>query len=165
MKLLFEIILITVSFFISIKGVQGQATKPILNQIELIKQFLGTWQCELNTDTFLISDNKPFSTGIECNSKIYTKDDILDSVIQIIGYDKADKFIAAEQINSSPAIELFTVWFTSDNTGEIVITNPDDVPFKYEFEFRSPDLLVQTAFQDGKKVEEISLTRIKSDIK
>jgi len=59
-------------------------------------------------------------------SQIFTKDNVLDSVIQVFGFDKkADKFIMAELIKSSQAIEICSTWFTSNKTGETLIINPD----------------------------------------
>jgi hypothetical protein len=90
----------------------------------------------------------------------------LDSIIQLYGYDKkVDKFIVAEQIKSSSVIEICTAWFTSSNTGEIIITNPKNAPLTFKFEFKTPDMLVQAAIKDGKVVKEITGTRIKNDIK
>jgi len=85
-------------------------------------------------------------------------------VKQLYGYDKKiDKFIVAELIKSSPFIEICTSWFTSQNSGELVVTNPENAPFTFKFEFKNPDLIVQTALQDDKLVREITIIRIKDD--
>ena len=158
--------LIVLFFFVSRIGMQAQTTQTQLNQVELMKQFIGTWKCELSKDTFLISENVPFGTGMLSKSQIVTKSINLDSIIQLYGYDKkVDKFIVAEQIKSSPVIEICTVWFTSSNTGEIIITNPKNASLTFKFEFKTPYILVQTAIIDGKLVKEITGTRIKNDIK
>ncbi len=155
---------IFLSFFLSISGIHAQTTHVQLNQIALMKQFIGTWKCELGMDTTLISDNTSFGTGMLSNSQIVTKGENIDSVKQIYGYDKkTDKFIIAELIKSSPIIEICNAWFTSKNTGEIIVTNPDNAPYMFKFEFKTTDMIVQTAIVDGKVVKEITLTRIKSD--
>lgn len=159
MKTFCKSILITIVLLIGIIRIQAQ-TK--LDQVELMKQFIGAWKCELGKDTFLISENTLFGTGMLSNSQIVTKGSNLDSIIQLYGYDKkADKFIVAEQIKSSPVIEICTAWFTSKNTGEIVVTNPENAPFKFKFEFKTPNLIVQTAILDDKVIKEITGTRIK----
>lgn len=140
-----------------------QTTQSRLNQVELMKQFIGTWKGELGRDTILIGENLPFGTGMVCNSKLVTKGESIDSVIQLYGYDnKADKFIVAELIKSSSVIEICSAWFTSKNTGEMVITHPDNAPFRFKFEFKTPDLIIQTAIMGDKVVREIALTRLKN---
>jgi hypothetical protein len=165
MKTFWKTTLITVFLLISISGIQAQTKHSRLNQVELMKQFIGTWTCELGKDTILISENKPFGTGIVCNSQIVTKGENIDSVKQLCGYDKKnDRFIMAELIKSSPVIEICNVWFTSKNSGEIVIINPDNASLKFRFEFKTPDMIVQTAIRNEKVVKEITLTRVKSNV-
>jgi hypothetical protein len=89
---------------------------------------------------------------------------MLNSVKQLYGYDKkSDKFIIAELIESSPVIEICNIWFTSQNTGELVVINPENALFRFIFEFKNADLIVQTAIQNDKVVKEITITRIKDE--
>lgn len=133
-----------------------------LNQVELLKQFIGTWKSDFGEGTVFIGNNKPFGNGLLCTSQIINNGKIIDSISQLFGYDKkADKFIMAELIESSPVIELCSIWFTSEKEGEIIVTNPENAPLKYRFEFKTPDMLVQHAFQDGNVVREITLSREK----
>lgn len=149
---------------ISTFGLQAQTTDNKLNQVDLMKKFVGRWQCELGKDTIMISDNIAFGTGLICSGQIIANGKILDSVKQLYGYDKKmDKFIVAELIESSPVIEICTSWFTSQDTGELVIINPDNAPFRFKFAFKNADLIVQTAIQNDKVVKEITLTRIKDE--
>jgi hypothetical protein len=145
---------------------QAQTTQTKLNQVELMKQFIGTWKSELGEGTIFTSENRPFGNGMICISQIVTKGKIVDSVTQLFFYDnKTDRFIIAELKTSSPVIELCSTWFSSKNTGEIVVTNPDNAPYSFKFEFKTLDMIIQTAIADGKVVNEITLTRIESDIK
>jgi hypothetical protein len=58
-------------------------------------------------------------------SQVTADGKIVDSITQIYGYDSTiDKFIIAELKKSSQGIELCLIWFTSEKTGVIVITNP-----------------------------------------
>jgi len=164
MKAFCKIILVTGFILISIPGILAQQTENKLNQVELMKQFIGSWKCELGKDTLIIGDNIAFGTGLVCNSQIIVNGKIINSVKQLYGYDsKIDKFIIAELIENSPVIEICSTWFTSTNTGELVVTNPDNAPFRFKFEFKNPDLIVQTAIQNDKVIKELFLTRIKSD--
>ena len=158
MKIIITLILICVFA----TNLFAQKTQPKLNQVELLKQFTGNWKCELGKDTFLVSENKPFGNGMISNSQIITRNDTLDSILQLYGYDpKADKFILSEQIKSSPRVEICTVFFTSKNRGEIMVTNPENAPFTFKFEFKTPDTLVQTALHGDKVFREVTGTRIK----
>ena len=159
-------LLIVLYLLINTNSMQAQTTHTKLNQVELMKQFIGTWQCEFGEGTIFTSENRPFGNGMICSSQIVTKGKIVDSVTQLFGYDnKTDKFIIAELKTSSPVIELCSTWFSSKNSGEIVVTNPDNAPYSFKFEFKTPDMIIQTAIADDKVVNEITLTRIESDIK
>ncbi len=143
---------------------QAQTTDNKLDQVDLMKKFVGRWKCEVGKDTLFISENIAFGAGLVCNTQIIAHGKILNSVKQLYGYDKKiDKFIVAELIESSPVIEVCTSWFTSQNAGELVVTNPDNAPFRFRFEFKNADLIVQTAIQNDKAVKEITLSRIKEE--
>lgn len=149
------------SFFMN--NAVTQSTETNLDQVELMKQFLGIWEGEFGNNTFFKSENKQFSRGIVSNSQVIIDDKIVDSIVQIYGYDKKiDKFIIAELKESSPAIELCLVWFTSERAGEIVISNPEGAPLKFEFEFKSSDILEQVAIQDNKIVKKSFLKELLS---
>ena len=162
MKIFYKIFLITGFLLLSINLIQAQTISTNLNQVELIKQFVGSWKCELGKDTIITGKNISFGTGLVCNSQVIAKGKIINSVKQLYGYDKKiDKFIIAELKESSPGIEICKVWFVSKNKGELVITNPDNVTIKYKFEFKTPNIIVQTALQGNKVIKEITLTRVK----
>jgi hypothetical protein len=155
--LLFGLLQLTI-----IGGIQAQTVQPKLNQVDLMKQFLGTWKCELGRDTFLISDTRLFGTGMISKSRIFTKNTVLDSVIQLYGYDrKADKYIMSELIKSAPSVEICNTWFTSANAGEVLIINPDNAPLRFKFEFSTPDTLIQVALYNDKKVKVVKGVRMK----
>ena len=164
MKTFCKTILIVGFVMIGTFGLHAQSADNKLDQVDLMKKVVGRWQCELGKDTVLISDNVAFGTGLICSSQIIANGEIHHSVKQLYGYDKKiDKFIIAELIESSPVIEVCNSWFTSQNTGEIVVTNPENAPFRFKFEFKNADLIVQTAIQNDKVVQEISLIRIKDE--
>ena len=141
-----------------------QSTQASLDQIELMKQFIGSWQCECSKDTFLIIENTPFGSGMVSNCKIATKDEILDSIIQLYGYDReADRFIMTELIKSSAVLEICYIKFISRTKGEMVVTNTENAKYKWNFEFKTPDTIVQQAILDDNIAKEVTLKRVKSD--
>ena len=164
MMTFYKTILIAGFVLIGTFELQAQTTDNKLNQVDLMKKFVGRWKCELGKDTVLIGENIVFGTGLVCSTQIIANGKILNSVKQLYGYDKKiDKFIVAELIESSPVIEICTSWFTSQNTGELVVANPDNAPFRFKFEFKNADLIVQTAIQNDKVIKEITITRIKDE--
>jgi len=161
MKLLTKISLISLLIIFSMNKSLAQSSETNLDQVELMKQFLGTWEGEFNNNTFFKSENNQFAGGIVSNSQVLIDGKIVDSITQIYGYDsKIDKFIIAELKESTPGIELCLIWFTSEKTGEIIITNPENAPLKFQFEFKSSDILEQVAIQDNKIVNKVILKKI-----
>jgi uncharacterized protein YdhG (YjbR/CyaY superfamily) len=54
---------LTLSACHSGSGSSGELKKIDLNQVELMKKFVGRWTCELGNDTVLIGENVAFGTG------------------------------------------------------------------------------------------------------
>ena len=164
MKIFYKTILIAGFVLIGTFELQAQTTDNKLNQVDLMNKFVGRWTCDLGKDTVLIGENTAFGMGLVCNNHIIANGKILNSVKQLYGYDKKiDKFIVAELSESSPVIEICTGWFTSQNTGELVVTNPDNAPFRFRFEFKNADMIVQSAIQNDKVIKEITFTRVKDE--
>ena len=156
--------LISLFILLNMNKLHAQPSELKLDQIELMKQFLGTWKGELDNNTIFMCENKQFGNGAISNSMITTDGMVVDSVVQIYGYDnKTEKFIIAELKESSPVIELCSIWFTSENTGEIIIINPENTPLRFKFEFMSPNMIEQTAIQDNKVVNKIVLKRVEEN--
>lgn len=151
----------------NVSNAQTPNPNPNLNQVELMKQFIGSWKGEVGQDTIIIGYNIQFGAGLECSSQIVTKGKVLDSVKQLFGYDKAiDKFIIAELIKSSPVIELCGTWFTSEHSGEMVlfkdISDPSKAALRWKFEFKTPDMIIQTAMLNDKIIKVLTITREKN---
>ena len=156
-------ILIILFILINMNKTQAQTTEKKLDQVELMKQFIGTWKGEFGDNSVFFCENKQFANGIISKSHITTNGEIIESVAQLYGYDnKIDRFIIAELKESSSVIEICSTWFTSANKGEIIIINPDNAPFRFKFEFKTPDIIEQTAIQDNKVVNKIILKRIEN---
>jgi len=154
--------MIAIFLLFKINGIKCQITDKKLDQVKLMKQFIGTWKFELGKDTFLISENSPFGTGMTSKSQIITNDAVINSIIQLYGYDKkTDKFVVAELFETSPVIELCNAWFISNKAGEIVIFNPENAALRFRFEFKTPDLIVQTAIIDDKVIKEVKGIKMK----
>jgi hypothetical protein len=148
------------------KTVKYKEPSKELNQVEVSKYFLGTWQCEMAKDTFKVCTYKQLGTGMECNIKIVTKGKTLQEGKLLYGYDtKSDKFIQA-MVMSGSDIFVISFWFTSKTTGEGVllkdIFNPDNANLKFKLELKSPNLWSTTVIENNKTISTATYHRVKS---
>jgi hypothetical protein len=149
-----------------LNGVQAQPTKVKLNQIELMKQLVGTWKGETAKDTTMITEYLPFGNAMVGNDKVITKGKAINSLKELWGYDKKnDKLIGAELNESSLEITSYAIWFTSKNVFEAVllqdISNPDKAILKYKMELKSADTFVETVIQNGRVISTMTFNREK----
>jgi hypothetical protein len=136
-------------------GIQAQTTETKLNQVELMKQFIGTWKGEMGKDTAFLMEIKPFYNGFESYLKTETKGKIVIEEKTIMGYDKkSDKLIESGLMNSNPEIMSWANWFLSPNKFEGVlledISNPEKATLKWTFELTSPDVMVWSNIVNNK---------------
>lgn len=146
------------------KSIPNEGLKG-LNQVELHKQFVGNWKTEAGKDTSVFWDVKSYGTGIDGYFKIVTKGKIVMEGKQLWGYDKnLDKYTMSEMIKGMDNA-LYSSWFTSKDKCAMIfysdILNPDNASIKYEVEFKSPDILVQTTIKNNKPVKVDTMTRVK----
>ena len=138
-----------------IDGIQAQTTQTKLNQVQLMKQFLGSWKGELGKDSIGTLVCKSFYNGFDFYFKIETKGKIVFEEKTLSGYDKkSDKLIKIWVQNINPEFGILALWFTSANICEEVlfedISNPVKAKYKWIFEFKSPDLLTWKDLVDNK---------------
>jgi hypothetical protein len=145
-------------------GIQAQTTSAKLNQIELSKQFVGTWKSDVAKDTTWLYEIKPYGTGFEGLMKFFANGKEYGEQKRLCGYDEnLDKYIIA--ILEKEWFGINVDWFTSNNKVEVVkysdISNPDKASWKVEVEFKSPDMYAETLFIDKKDVWSATFTRVK----
>jgi hypothetical protein len=165
MKTLCLTTLTAVFLLICTDGLQAQSTQPKPNQVELMKQLIGSWKADFAKDTTVFWEAKPFGTGLECYYKSITKEKILMEGKQLFGYDKKiDKYVAVNLVKGMD-IEIWALWFTSSNKYIITyysdISNPDKSSFKVDGEFISPNGYNETFIINGKPVITYKYTRVK----
>jgi histidinol phosphatase-like enzyme len=139
----------TVALFLLLlcSGIKAQTAQSKLNQVGLMKQFIGTWKAEIADDNVMIMEFKPFGNTITGNAKVISQDTSFDMKKFFLGYDeKNDKIIMAEIYIYTPNMDLTASWFISDNIMQSVpyqdISNPENAVIKWIFEFKPPDMLV-----------------------
>jgi hypothetical protein len=144
---------------------KNSETSKELNQVELLKQFLGTWKGEIGKDTIYIAEQKLFGTGMLGTIKTVTKGKTIMEGQAIIGYDKkSDKIIETDLIKGSD-IMIFGIWYTSKNTCIEIpyeyLSNPENAPVTWQYEFKSPDLMVWNYKENNKTIKSLTFHREK----
>jgi hypothetical protein len=146
------------------KNVPSESSKE-LNQVELMKQFLGSWKCEVAKDTTAFWETKSYGTGLE-NRYNYVKDGkIVDEGKQLWGYDKTiDKFYATT-LPKGKDIYIDVYFFISTNKCRMYTLydteNPDKALVKWEIEFKSPDMFIETYISNNEPFKIRTFTRMK----
>jgi hypothetical protein len=144
----------------------AQNTNTNINQVELMKQFFGTWMYEVSKDTTAYWNAISYGTGFECYDKFVTQGEIVMEGKQLWGYDKrVDKYIGTQMIKGED-IGIYASWFITKNKYEFVpynnISDPEKASFKIEGEIKSPDMFVETTIINNKSVKVYTYTRVKN---
>jgi hypothetical protein len=149
-------------------GLQAQTTDAKLNQVELMKQFLGTWKAEFgkDKDTVALLENKSLYNGFDFYYQLKTKDKVLFEERTFTGYDeKNNRLIKVFFSDSIPEFGILTLWFTTATRCEEIfledISNPDEAKLKWIFEFKSPNLFEWSFIKNNKVVSVDTYKRFK----
>ena len=146
----------------------AQTKQSGLNQMELLKQFIGTWRNDANKDTVYTAEFKPYGNGgLDFKLTSITKGKAWFEMKELWGYDKKnDKVVVAGLVKDSPKIMLSALWFTSNNKCEQVplefVSNPDQSGFKVIFEIKSPDIVTRNEIMNNKSAGIETYTRVKN---
>jgi len=130
-----------------------------------LKQFFGSWKIDVAKDTTSFWYMNSYGTGLDVDYKNVTKEKTYMEAKQLWGYDKkVDKYIVTQMIKGM-GIEFYAFWFTSKNKYIMLpysdISNPEKASVKWEAEFKSPDLCVETYSVNNKPIKTYSITRVK----
>ena len=145
--------LIVLGLIVSPKVMQAQTNQTPLNQIELMKQWIGTWKTE---GTYLSAEIHPYGIdGLEGFQKTQFKDSIKSEYKFIYGYDKkSDKYIFASIGKNSSGVVLMAFWFTAKNLCERIpfeyISNPEQASSRAIYEFKSNNSIKATFIEKNK---------------
>jgi hypothetical protein len=147
------------------QNIKNSKTSKELNQVELFKQFLGSWKCDWAKDTTAFYEGKSYGTGLDCYFKFITKGKVVIEGRQLRGYDtNNDKFVISTMLKGTD-INVDAAWFISKNKFQFI-------PYNYiastytpsriiEGEFKSPDLILKITYINNKPVKTETWTRIK----
>jgi len=121
-----------------------------------LKQFEGTWNCEIGKDTSAIWEMVPYGSGFDAGLKYVTKGKTVKEGKGLYGYDKSLDKIVEAGITKGKDIGVYVMWFVSETKWILIqyndLSNPEKALFRMEGEFKSSDNLVETNFDNGKTV-------------
>jgi len=135
--------LIVVSIFDTISSLQAQDTDAILDQVMLLRQFVGTWENEYKQDTSIVWILKPYGKGLEAVYKFTTKGKTLREAKQLVGFDNEfNTFTNFTLINNGrfvtfrgKFIEKNKMWLEARDKN-----NPEKALSRGIYEFKNPDI-------------------------
>ncbi len=165
MKIFHLTVIMTVSLMIYSNGIPEQPTQPTLNQVESMKQFIGSWTSADAKDTTKFYDFKPYGTGLEIDHKCVVKGNILLRAKILWGYnERVDKYIIF-YLPEAVDMQISAIWFVSDSKFVMIkysdISNPKKAAHQMEGEFKSSDSLVFNWLSDGKTVNSENYIKVK----
>jgi len=143
----------------------AQTTQTKLNQVELAKQFLGTWKENTGKDTIGMWDGNLYGDVVEAHVYMNLNGTIHDSYLTIIAYDKRDGKLKG--CNYFPNSD-FATWIGVFTTEKMFKVNgldtfkPDVIWWKAEFEFITPtEAIVRNFNHSGEKTFESTFVKVK----
>jgi len=167
MKRVYAFSLELIFILLCINVIDAQTNLPDLNQMELLKQFTGTWKNESIKDTLFTAEFKPYGNNcLEFTLISVTQGKVWLEMKQLWGYDKkSNKVVIAGIMKDSPNFMLQAAWFTAKNRFEQVpyefASNPDKAGFIVVFDLKSPDQVIRTEIVNGKSLVAETYTRVK----
>jgi hypothetical protein len=108
------LIMTAVFFLVCSIGVQAQTTQTQLNQLELMKQFLGTWQGNAGKDTVEVWDCQQYGKAFIINVSNVIKGQKTPLYVNNVGFDARDG-----------KIKGYALWPNGDYITWIALFNPE----------------------------------------
>jgi len=156
--------LIVFLLFIS-NGIQAQSTQTKLNQVELAKQFLGTWQWNTGKDSVTMWEGKQYGKAVITNGYTVIKGIKSDSHMSCFGYDGRDDKIKGYNLDTNSEFGTWIGVFTTDNMFKIDgldTFKPEIIWWKAEFEFKtSTEVVIRNYNSNGVKTGEWTFKKVK----
>lgn len=167
MKKIYTLSVIMILSAVCTERIYGQTGQSGLNQVKLMKQFIGTWENATNKDTVYTAEIKPFGNGgLEFALKSVAHGKVWLEEKQLWGYDKkSDKVVCAGIVKGSPNIMLQSAWFTDKNKFKQVplefASHPEQAGFIVLFDLKSPDLVIREEIVNNKSLGTEPYKRVK----
>ena len=156
---------IAVFILICCNGLQAQATQSTLNQGQLMKQFLGTWQSNVGKDTVEVWESRLYGEAVIINLSQIIKGKTTPSYINNIGFDSKEGKLKGFILNTNGSYSTWIGFFSSEKkfSGDLVDSfNPEKPWAKFEFVFANPKEWTFTLYNnDGVKTQDYKFIKVK----
>jgi hypothetical protein len=163
-KLCFVTVVFVLLLFLP-NGIQAQTAQTKLNQVELAKQFLGTWQGNTGKDTVTMWEGKLYGKAVITNSYTVIKGIKSDSHMSCFGYDDRDDKIKGYNLLINADFGTWIGVFTTDKMFKIDgldTFKPEIIWWKAEFEFKTPtEAIIRNFNPEGVKTGEWTFKKVK----
>lgn len=156
---------IIVSLLIGSNRIQAQTEQTKLNQVELMKQWLGTWQGDIGKDTVEIWEGRLYGNAVIINVFQVINGKKSDYYLINCGYDKRDDKLKGFNLLPNSQFGTWIGMFTADKLFKADMVDsfkPEIVWWKNQVEFKPPSEMVVGAFNaQGVKTDEWTLKKVK----
>jgi hypothetical protein len=156
---------IFVFLLICFNRIQAQTTQVKLNQVELMKQWLGTWQSNTGKDTVELWEAKPYGKAMIITVYQVIKGKKSDSYMMSIGYDDRDDKIKGFSLSPNTNFVTWIAVFTTDKifkADALDTFKPEIVWWKNEGEFNTPTEMIMRSFKpNGEKTGDRTYRKVK----
>jgi hypothetical protein len=146
-------------------GILAQPTQTKLNQVELAKQLLGTWQANIGKDTVQMWEGKPYGKALISNIYMVIKGIKSDSYLSCIGYDDRDDKLKGYNLMTNADFVTWIGVFTTDKILKIDgldTYKPEIIWWKAEFDFKTPaEVIIRNFNPEGVKTGEWTFKKVK----
>ena len=109
MKKLFLTTMIFLSMVLVAIGLNAQTAETHLNQIDLHKQYLGTWRSQIKDTVAIVTYTAYGKGGMQASGKVSTKGKVFYQYRQLWAYDKnSNTMLGMHFDKTSPSVMLYS---------------------------------------------------------
>jgi hypothetical protein len=146
-------------------GIHAQTTKTQINQLELMKRFIGTWQTNVGKDTVEVWDCQPYGEGFIINVYHIIKGEKNPYYINNVGFDSLDGKLKGFVLWPSGDYITWIASYNAENKFKVDLVvnfNPGAVWTRYEMVYVSPQERTWINYNlAGEKTSELKFTKVK----
>lgn len=143
----------------------AQTTQPQLNQVELMKNFLGVWQTTTGIDTLETWEGSLYGNAVIIKVTRTVKGKISPLYMNYCAFNKEEGKLKGFILNPNASYTTWIGIFTSEKKfGGDLVTNLDpSKPWaKFDFSFETPTEFISRSYNNtGVKTDELKFTKIK----
>lgn len=151
-------------FFLNSSALLAQTKQPKLNQMELYKQFAGTWQAEIGADSVEVRECRAYGLSFVIEVYQVIKGQQIPMYINNISFDSNEGKFKGFLLYPNGGYFTWIGLFTKNNffSGEIVFNFiPNAVWSSFHASFINPNEFTCTNFnQEGTQTIEMKFTKI-----